>query len=164
MRALETLSLAFPLAACDYIIYAVNQCQIPLTPLSGVTLNAGVLSYTRTYDDLEVKMIISDSEYSSGSYQRTENDGLVVNMSWSRDSDGTERFNSTTNEGASTAFVEFPDCSGNATRVLTPSNGEPGPTLSASWSSPTDSGFSGTFEWCDLVEGAIQCTTFTRPK
>ena len=160
---LAPLYFQFELAACTYEVYAENQCQAPFLNVDSASMNNGALAFTRTLDDATVAITISDSLYTSGTLQRIDEDGTTSNMSWSRDADGTERFSSFSGEGLSTEFIEYPDCSGIASSVLTSSDGEPPATMSGEWISPTGTPFAATFEWCDTVEGVVQCDTFTRP-
>lgn len=160
---IEPLWASLELATCNYELYAENQCQTPFFSVDSVSIDSGVLTYSHTLRNSTVTATIADNQYSSGTFQRIDADGTVANINWSRDSDGTERFSTNSDNGSSSEFIEYPDCSGIASRVLPPSDGEPGATMDAEWSSPTGSAFSATLEWCDTVEGVIQCDTVTLP-
>ncbi|MEE9319660.1 MAG: hypothetical protein V3U76_04370 [Granulosicoccus sp.] len=149
---------------CDYEQYADNQCQSTLVTVTSADLSAGALSYTysQSDDSITTDVMISDSQYSGGSYRRTDSDGKVTDITWSRDSDGTERFNMVASNGSTSEFMEFSDCSGNASRVYASSGGQPEITTKASWTSPTSGGFTASFEACNFAEDSPGCTSFTR--
>jgi len=152
---------------CDYEQYAENQCQNTGLYITSASMSGEALSYTFTSTDVngvfrESNIMISDPQYSSGSYRLTTSDGKVEDNAWSRDPDGTEHFSTTENDGSSSEFVEYPDCSGSASRVYVTSDGQPPSTTSASWTSPTGGSFEASFEVCDTREGEHVCNSFTR--
>lgn len=160
---LESILPGVYTAFCTYERYAEDQCSNSQVPVSDATLVAGVLSYTVSNASglSEIKMVLNNPLYSSGSLQSTDEEGLVQNMIWSRDADGTERFRLTSNDGSSSEFIELPDCSGTTARVYM-SDGELSSTTKASWTSPTAPNFLGTYEWCAYDFGTPGCVNFTR--
>lgn len=160
---IEALGIFAAALYCDYERYEDNQCQNSLANITSAEVTAGVLSYTYSDADgsIVTTVMISDTQYSSGSYRRTDGEGKVTDYIWSRDSDGTERFNMSASDGSSSGFVEHADCSGNASRVYVLSNGQPGMTTNASWTSPIGGGFSASFETCNFIEDSPGCTSFT---
>jgi len=163
LAKLETLGLSAVALYCDYEQYADNQCQSTLVSITSADITAGVLSYTYTEEDgfINTTVMISDPQYSSGSYRRTDSEGKVTDYTWSRDSVGTERFTMSANDGSLSDFMELSDCSGSASRVYVSSNGQPGITTNTSWTSPVGSGFTVSFETCNLHDGSPGCTSFT---
>jgi len=141
---------------CNYELAAEDECDF-FFDNRDVSVNNGVLSFTNFVNGGPTSTIVVDNpEYSSGRISVENPEAENEEISWTRDSDGTERYEQTDTSGSSLSFVEFPDCSGTAT-IDVFENSVRDSTTTMSWTSPLDGAFVLNAEHCEFETGVAVC-------
>lgn len=132
---------------CDYDNAEANGCTMSVVPRStvrDVLLMGSTLSFSVDTDDGQTTdYVIGNRDYSTASLASTTRIGSVFTLDTSRDSTNVERVQ-INRSGRTTVVTENPDCSGS----LNISEGMTS-TLTAEWTSPTESVLSLTYELCE---------------
>ncbi len=166
--SLVNSDVAFASVYCNYNLFESTACvrsSIDGFTVDPASLVGDQLSFTLAFadDPVTFEHIIDNRDYDSGSVRVTDSrSGKVDLLEWSRDADGTERFDrhvAGTRE-ITYSWVENADCSGTAD--VTDSDGT---TVEFSsnllWTSPQDDDFTFDFTNCSTLEGEKQCASGT---
>jgi hypothetical protein len=155
------------LEACNHELFAENGCDLSQVVVSennilmirNPSLDNGVLTFNVGEDTFSTTtMTIYDANFGSGVLSQIENDGRTRTTTWSRDSDGTERQNTSFSNGTVQSFVEASDCSASiATNVFDLSGKSNSSTIS--YNSPNDEAFALSYDYCVYSDGMPICST-----
>lgn len=146
----------FIFSTCNYEMYAENRCTLIGSP-QNVSVNNGVLSFDSVNNGvLEMEATVNDVLFNEGTVIIHQGEGITETIQWTRDLDGTERFNKVYSGGASLEFTENPDCSGNASFIWVEGADR---SADVSWNSPNDANFKIDYTYCTNQDGPSECVS-----
>ncbi|MEP5761245.1 MAG: hypothetical protein ABJ327_18390 [Litoreibacter sp.] len=156
------LDIAVPASAiiCGYDMFDVNGCSgLPFmpNPVENASISGDRLQFTTKTTEkwLQAQFEFANRAFDGAVITSSQGDQNNIN-SWTRRSDDTEIFLSTSSTGAESSYTENPDCSGKGHTIRYNEAGLLA-TNEFSWTSAKDSGFTFQFEVCRFQEPNIGC-------
>jgi len=143
---------------CTHEVFEFNQCTL-VPGFNNAQIENGVLSYEYTdTSGATVQVSLNDPLIDSGQLTTTATNGEVRTTIWSRDADGTERYDFQSTVGDVVRFVENPDCSATVNRIRF-EDGVQRSSVDTTYTTPKVEPFSWVYEYCDYRSGAPVCSS-----